>query len=53
VANSYSYPANSNRLSTVKQGTATKRAFNYDAAGNQTQDLRVHLCSRIILKFFY
>jgi RHS repeat-associated protein len=40
VANSYSYPANSNRLSTVKQGTATKRAFNYDAAGNITQDTR-------------
>jgi RHS repeat-associated protein len=40
VANSYSYPANSNRLATVKQGTATKRAFNYDAAGNITQDTR-------------
>jgi RHS repeat-associated protein len=40
VANSYTYPANSNRLTNVKQGTTTKRAFNYDAAGNMTKDTR-------------
>jgi hypothetical protein len=37
TVNTYVYPANNNRLSTVKQGTTT-RAFVYDAAGNATRD---------------
>jgi YD repeat-containing protein len=40
TVNIYAYPANNNRLSTVKQGTTTTRAFVYDAAGNATRDTR-------------
>jgi hypothetical protein len=40
TVNIYAYPANNNRLSTVKQGTTTTRAFVYDAAGNVIQDLK-------------
>ncbi len=40
VANSYTYPANSNKLTNVKQGTTTTRAFLYDATGNMTKDTR-------------
>jgi hypothetical protein len=46
VASTYSYAANSNRLSTVKQGTTIKRAFNYDAAGNTIQDIRAFISVR-------
>jgi RHS repeat-associated protein len=40
VLQTYAYPSTSNKLTNVKQGTVTKRAFAYDAAGNKMQDLR-------------
>jgi RHS repeat-associated protein len=40
TVNTYTYPATTNKLTNVKQGATTTRAFIYDTAGNQTQDLR-------------
>jgi uncharacterized protein RhaS with RHS repeats len=40
VTNAYSYPASSNRITNVKQGTSVVRSFLYDAAGNMTRDTR-------------
>ena len=40
VVSAYAYPLTNNRLTNVKQGTVTTRAFTHDAAGNVIQDLR-------------
>ena len=40
MVRTYTYPTTSNRLSSVKQGTTTTRAFAYDAAGNTVTDTR-------------
>jgi RHS repeat-associated protein len=36
----YAYPMTNNRISDVKRGTTTVRAFSYDAARNMTRDTR-------------
>jgi YD repeat-containing protein len=40
VTDTYSYPATSNRLTAIAQGSGGTRAFTYDAAGNVTFDNR-------------
>jgi RHS repeat-associated protein len=40
ITSLYGYPANSNRLSNVTQGSTTIREFTHDAAGNITLDNR-------------
>lgn len=39
-ARTYNYPATSNRLTSVVEGSTTLRTFTYDAAGNITDDGR-------------
>ncbi len=40
TTSTFAYPATSNLLTSVKQGSTTTRAFVYDAAGNTTKDTR-------------
>ncbi len=40
TTSTYSYPAGSNQLATVTQGSTTVRAFSYDGTGNITADNR-------------
>jgi RHS repeat-associated protein len=44
----YGYPAGSNRLSDVTQGSSTVRSFTHDAAGNLTHDDRAGTVYRYI-----
>ena len=45
----YTLPANSNRLTNIKQGATTLRAFTYDAAGTITVDNRAGVAWNYII----